>query len=169
MLELGRSFTNQATPYTRQNFRNFTKLLKFLLCSWTCFIHQTNHKKKLFCSTIKLFLHNKNLNLKLWCNSKSQIVMTLKNSNCHDTQELELWWNSKTQIVMKLKLKLWWNSKTQIVMKLKNLNCDQTQIVTKLKLWQNSNCDKTHIVTKLKNLKYYKTHSVKEAQKLKLW
>ena len=51
-----------------------------------------------------------------------------QNSNCDETQKLKLWLNSKTQIVMKLikpncddsqdetqKLKLWCNPKTQIV------------------------------------------------------
>ena len=72
---------------------------------------------------------------------KLKKIKWLWNSNCDETQKIKLWWNSKTQIVMKLqnsncdetqKLKLWWNSKTQIVMKLKNSKCDKTQ---KLKLW----------------------------------
>ena len=74
-----------------------------------------------------------------------------KKSNCDKTQKLKWWQNSKTQIVIKLK-----NSKcdnTHLVTKLKlrhNSNCDKTQIVTKLRLLQNSNCDKTQIGTKLK-------------------
>ena len=77
---------------------------------------------------------------KLWWNSQTQIMMKLKNSNCDETPNLKLWWNSKTQIVMKLKnlecdktqkLKFWQNSRTLNVTKL------NTQIVTKLKLWQN--------------------------------
>ena len=40
------------------------------------------------------------------------------NSNCDETQKLQLQSNSTPQIVIKLK----------------NLNCDQTQIVIKLKL-----------------------------------
>ena len=79
--------------------------------------------------------------------------MKLKNSNCDENQKIKLWLNSKTQIVMKLKNSKWdehqnsnWdetqklelrrNSKTQIVMKLKNSYCDEIQ---KLKLWWNSN------------------------------
>ena len=34
--------------------------------------------------------------------------------------------------------------------KLKSSNCDKSQIVTKLKLWQNSNCDKGQVLTKIK-------------------
>ena len=49
-------------------------------------------------------------------NSKTQLVMKLKNLNCDKTLK-------KNQIVMKLK--------AHIVMKLKNSNCDETQ---KLKL-----------------------------------
>ena len=54
-------------------------------------------------------------------------------------------------------------TKSQIVTKLKlwqNSNCDKTQNVTKLKLWPSS---KTQIVTKLKKSNCDKT------QKLKLW
>ena len=75
------------------------------------------------------------LKIKLWHNSKTQIVSEIKNSNCDKTQQLKLWPNSKTQNVTKLKIS----------------NCDKTQ---KLKLWQNS---KTQIVTKLKNSNYEKT------------
>ena len=47
------------------------------------------------------------------------------NLNCDETQKLKLWWNSKTQIVMKLKkLKFWFNSKTQILMIIKTSNCE---------------------------------------------
>ena len=58
--------------------------------------------------------------------------MKLKNSNYDETKKIKLWWNSKTQIVIKLKtpivlklknsncdeiqkLKLWWNLKTKMV------------------------------------------------------
>ena len=68
--------------------------------------------------------HQKTQKLHFWWNSKTQVVMKLKNSNCDETQ----------------KLKLWWNSKTHIVIKLNNSNCDKTQ---KHKLWCNSNCDET--------------------------
>ena len=54
---------------------------------------------------------------------KTQVVMKPKNSNCDETQKLKLWWNSKTQIVMKLK-----NSKPHIVMKLKNSNGNKIKI-----------------------------------------
>jgi hypothetical protein len=126
-------------------------------------------------------------------------VIKLKNSNCAETQKLKLWWNSKTQIVIKLKLKWWQNSKSQIVTKLKNSNRDNTQIVRdkirnskcdnlncdktwelklcqKLKLWQtvmklkNSNCDdikKTQIVIKLK-LKWWQNSKTQTVTKLKI-
>ena len=45
-------------------------------------------------------------------NSKTQVVMKLKNPNCDKTQKLKMWQYSKSQIV-------------------------NTQTVTKLKLWQN--------------------------------
>ena len=106
------------------------------------------------------------IKLKLWWNSH--------NSNCFETQKLKLWQNSKIQIVMKLKnsngdktekLKLWPNWKTQIVTKL-NSNCEKTQIMTKFKLWENKlkawNVT-SQIVTKLEISNYDKT------QKLKLW
>ena len=115
---------------------------------------------------------DKTQKLKLWENSKTQIVTKLKTeigtttkispknskfncdetekSNCDETQKLKLWSNSETQIVIKfLKTKLWWNSKILIVMKLK-----------KLKLWWKS---KSQIVTKFKNWNFDKT------QKPKLW
>ena len=85
--------------------------------------------------------------LKLWWNSKTQIVIKLKNSNYDQTQKLKLWKNSKTKIV--IKLNFWQNS-----------SCDKTQIVTKLKLWQNSLCDKTQIVRKNQKLKCYKSQIV---------
>ena len=76
---------------------------------------------------------------------QTQIVAKPKNSNFSKTQKVKLWQNSKTQIVITLKnyncdrntknkfieLKF---DKTQIVTKIKILNCDKTQ----LKLWQNS-------------------------------
>ena len=64
------------------------------------------------------------------------------------------------------------NLKTPIVMKLKNSNCDETQklrrktqIVTKLKLWQNLNCD---INRKRKTQQNSRTQIVKILPKLKL-
>ena len=113
-------------------------------------------------------------------------MLTLK------TQKIKLWWNSKIQIVIKLKnsngdktpkLKLWKNPETQIVTKQKKITCDLTQIVTKLKLGQNSNFDKTQIVIKLKTKKKIKLwqnsktkfltklkNSISDkTQKLKLW
>ena len=63
----------------------------------------------------------------MWQNSNLQIVTKLKNSNCDQTQNLKLWQNSKTQIVKKnwktqifTQLKLLQNLKTQIVTKLTN-------------------------------------------------
>ena len=66
----------------------------------------------------------------------------LKNSHCEKTQKLKLWQNSKTQIVATQKLNFWQNSKTQIVtkLKIKLWQCSKTQMVTKLK---HSNSDKT--------------------------
>ena len=55
--------------------------------------------------------------LKLWQNSKTQIVTKLKNSNCDKIQKI-LWWQ---------------NSNTQIVTKLQRPNCN---ITPKLKLSQ---------------------------------
>ena len=51
-----------------------------------------------------------------------------------------MWWNSETQIVMKLK-----NSKGDKTQKFNcdNSSCGKTQIVLRLKLWQNSSCDQT--------------------------
>ena len=81
------------------------------------------------------------MKLKLWWKKnkkKAQIVMNLKNLNGDKTQKLKLWQNSKTQIVTKLKvkkkLKNWKCDKIQMVTKLENSNNDKTQ---KLKMWQN--------------------------------
>ena len=86
----------------------------------------------------------KKLKFKLWQDSKTQIVIKLKNKKYDKTRKkIKLWKNTKTQIVPKLKNSNCDNSKTQIVRKLKNLNGDKTQ---KFKLWQNSkilNGDKT--------------------------
>ena len=53
--------------------------------------------------------------------------MKLKNS-CYETQKLKVWLNSKTQVVLKLKFfscdECDETKKTQIVMQLKNSNCD---------------------------------------------
>ena len=117
-----------------------------------------------------------NQKLKLWPNSKTQILTKLKklkfggknqNLNCE-----------KTKILTKLeKLNLWQNQilrkqKNQILTKLKKSNCDEsfkkilfwqnskTQNMTQLKLWQNSKTNlvkkknpivRKKIVTKLKN------------------
>ena len=120
---------------------------------------------------------------------KTQILIKLKNSNNDKTQKLKLWENSKTQIVTKKNIYiLWQNSKTkngkksnyekknfswektQIVAKLKlgqKSSCVKTQIVTKIKLRRKTKkktqCDKTQMVTKLESSNYDKT------QKLKLW
>ena len=66
------------------------------------------------------------------------MVMKLKTSKCYEN----------------LKKK-----KNQMVAKLTNSNCDKTQFVTKLKLWQNLNCDKT------KKSKYDKTQTVTKLKK----
>ena len=115
------------------------------------------------------------LKLKLWWNSKTQIVrkqktqvlMKLKNSNCDtiqnsicDEPQAKMVKKSKNSILTKLKLKLWPKKKSNCdqTQKLKfwqSLNCNKTQVVTKLKLWhpklwQNTNCDKSQVVTTLK-------------------
>ena len=95
---------------------------------------------------------DKTWQLKLWQNSKNQIVTKLKISNCDNTQKLKLGKTSKTQIVTKLKNSN--SDKTQILKLCQNSNCDKTQ---KLKLWQNS---KTQIVTKLKISNCDKTQKV---------
>ena len=101
----------------------------------------------------------------MWWQSETQIVMKLKNSSFDETknlngdeiQKLKLWWNRKKSNGNETqKLKLWWDSKAQIGMNLKNINCDETQIVIKLKNSNNvetlnliviklkiSNCDET--------------------------
>ena len=66
--------------------------------------------------------------------------MRFKDSYCNETQKLKLGCNSKTQIVMKPKNSNCNETQTQIVMKLKNSNCDENQIVMKLR---NLNCDKS--------------------------
>ena len=88
------------------------------------------------------------MKLKLWWNSKTQIVIKFKNSNaeklkhsnCDKTQKLKLWKNSQYE---EKKLKNSTCDRTQIVTKLENSNYDTTQ---KLKLWQKS---ETQILTKL--------------------
>ena len=98
--------------------------------------------------------------LKLWQNSNYEKI---QNSNCDNTpklklcQKLQLWLNLNCDDIQKLKL--WGYSKNQIITKFKNLKCEKNQNVTKL---GNSNYDKTQtqIVTKLKlwqNLKFYKS------------
>ena len=66
----------------------------------------------------------------------------ITNSNCDKTLKLKLWQNSKTQILIKFKkITFLQNSKTQIVTKLKNTNYVETQ---KLKFWQNSISDQIY-------------------------
>ena len=43
------------------------------------------------------------MKLKLWFNSKAQIVIRLENSKGDETQNTKLWQNAKTQFVPKLK------------------------------------------------------------------
>ena len=78
----------------------------------------------------------------------------LKNFNCDQTQKLIV---TKLKTQIGTKLKLWQISNTQMVTNLKYSNCDKTQNFAtqnfklwQLKLWQYSNWDKTQIVTKLK-------------------
>ena len=112
----------------------------------TCFTLQDNFLQK------KLFLY-------IFCSPKKLWKQTI--SNCDKIQEMLILkklnlWQIKTQNVTKLKLKIWQLKKsncdqTQIVRKLKNSSCATTQKpklwkTQKLKLWQNS---KTQNVTKL--------------------
>ena len=92
--------------------------------------------------------YQKTQQLKLCWNSKTQIVMKLKNSNCYKTQKK---FNCD-------------GTQTLIAIKLKKSNCDNSKIhiVTKLKMWREKK-SKAQNVTKLKNSIYEKT------QKLKLW
>ena len=100
----------------------------------------------------------------MWQNSKTRIVIKLKNSNGDKTQKIKLWQNSKTQNVTKLNL--WQNStcdKTQIVTKFKLCQASNCEKKIKTQMWQNLDCDKTwelklwqlktQIVTKLEKLK----------------
>ena len=59
--------------------------------------------------------------------------MTAQNLNCDKTKKLKIWHLTNKNVI---EPKGWENWKTQVV---KN---SKTQIVTKLKLWQNSNCEK---------------------------
>ena len=114
--------------------------------------------------------------LKLWPNSKLQIMRNLKDSNCDKTQKYNcdqtnfflFWQNSKTQISDKILKPKFWKKKKNIYIimtKLINLNTENTQ---KLISWQNSNYDQTQklkfwqnfttqILTKLKNSNSDKT------------
>ena len=92
----------------------------------------------------------------------------LKNSNCDTTQKLLLWQNLKAQIVTKLKL-------------CQNSNCDKSRVVTNLKLWHNSNCEKKNlkIISGTKHQLWQnartqimtknKNSNYDKTQKLKLW
>ena len=67
------------------------------LYMWCCSIQHLLYSielQKLFCS-ILFFIY-------LFFFYKKQISPKNSNSNCDETQQLKLWWNSKTQIVVKL-------------------------------------------------------------------
>ena len=137
--------------FTKKLLNKFTffsqKKTFFKLFSFKNFFHQNTQNAKIH----KISNCDKTKNLKLWWNSKSQILMKPKNSNCDETQKLKLWWISNTQIVTKLK-----NSfcdENQIVMKLKNSNCDETP---KVKFWRNSKTQivKTSITQNVTKLKF---------------
>ena len=68
-------------------------------------------------------------------------MIKLKKSNGNKTQNLKLWEKKNS----------------------KNSKYDKTQLVTKLKLWQNSTCDKGQIVT------YSSCDKTQIVTKLKLW
>ena len=80
-----------------QNSKNQILTNKKLKCDQTC--EGKKHKPK------------------LWNRNLTKIVKNFKNSNCDKTRKLKLWQNSKNQIMTKLKknIKLWQNSKSQIV------------------------------------------------------
>ena len=97
---------------------------------------------------------------KLWQNSKMQIVLKHKNSNCD---------NSKAQI--KINIKLWAILKTQIVAKLKYSNCekktkksnlDKNLFVSKLQI---SNCEKTQKLKLFQNSNYDKSQFMRGKNK----
>ena len=94
--------------------------------------------------------------------------MKLNNSNGDKTQ-LKLWQNSKTQIVTKQKNPIV-TTQTQLWQK---SNCDKTETVYKLKLWpklklsQKLSFNKTQIVTQIKL--WRKNFKKINATKLKLW
>ena len=108
--------------------------------------------------------------LKLWWNSKTQIVIKLKNSNCDETKKLKWWQTLKTKNGDKTKKNSYCekNPKTQIVTKL-----ILTQVVTKFKWWKNFIYDITQIVIKLKicnsNCDQTKNSNCEKTQKLNLW
>ena len=52
---------------------------------------------------------------------------------------------------------------------LENSICDNTQVVTTLKLWQKSKCDKTQIVTKIHKLKLWQNSKTQIVTKPELW
>ena len=65
-----------------------------------------------------------------------------------------------------------------MVTELKNSNCfktkkksiyDKTQLVTKLKFWQNSKCDKTQVVTKPKLWQNSNCEKKKKEKKNQMW
>ena len=91
----------------------------------------------------------------LW-NSKTQIVMKLKNSNGGKTKNLNGDKTQKLKLIQNWETQMWQKKirrkNTQVVTKLtllQNSTCDKppnfnkTQIITKLKMWQNSNYDQT--------------------------
>ena len=94
---------------------------------------------------------DENQKLKLWWNSKTQIVMKLKNLNCDETKKLKLWQKLKNSILTKFKL--WQNSNCDKI-QMREKKSKKNQILTKFKLWKNL---KTQIMTKLKNLNGDKT------------
>ena len=87
---------------------------------------------------------NKTPKVKLWQNSKTEIMTNLRNSNKKKIKNII---RDKTQTQMVTKLKCQQNSSSNSN-KNQNLNCDKTQ---KLKCWPNS---KTQIVQKPKFLQY---------------
>ena len=115
----------------------------------------------------------KTLQLKLWQNSKTQIVTKVENSNSGEkkTQKLQLLQNSKIQIVTNLKCSIC--EKIKIVTKLKNSSCvktkikwqqnSKTQIVIKP---DNSNCDQTQ---KLKGKPYQRRSQIWERRQYQSW
>ena len=110
-----------------KKFLKCKKKVKMTYIFYDIFCNEKQWWSKKFCVKKKLWWQN--FVVKTNCDEKQKLwkklkLCQLKNCNCDTTQNLKVWQNSKTEIVTLLK-----NSncgKTQIVRKLKNSNCDKT-------------------------------------------